>query len=143
MCVLLLGHNVLNYVAVTHVITRLFMVFNRIHHQACLCKLFDQQRLVKIQRNLQDTKLIFLEENALAKSQAALRNTVTATREGQDAPSTVNAMIVKIHMGKKLVLFWMVKVFLPHPHPDPLRLKGMERKLSQVMMTTTMKMIIT
>lgn len=29
---------------------------------------------------MQDTKWIFLEENALAKSQAALRNTVTATR---------------------------------------------------------------
>ncbi|EMS61412.1 hypothetical protein TRIUR3_26062 [Triticum urartu] len=143
-CVLLLGHSVLNYVAVTHVITRLFMVFNRIHHQACLCKLFDQQRVVKIQRykscsnmtwNLQDTKLIFLEENALAKSQAALRNTVTAIREGRDAPSTVNAMIVKTHMGKKclqLAIWCYVgvildgKSILAAPTPTPNERNGAE-----------------
>lgn len=60
---------------------------------------------------------------------------MTATREEQDAPSTVNVMIARTHMGEKLVLFWMVKIFLLDQH----QMKGMEQKLTQV---TMKKMII-
>ena len=48
-CVLPLDHLALNYVDVIHVTTSLSMVFHGMR-QACLCKLFEQQRLVKIQR---------------------------------------------------------------------------------------------